>query len=322
MRVRLTRIDSLDLNLFDFDYDLTFAVFFLSAEEKVYGRYGGRDGEGPDRLQSLAGLHYTMKSVLRMHERAEKVFAPKSQETPKFIRDIAPRGIGRDCMHCHHVREVLDSSLRKAGKWSADLFWRYPFPENVGLQLEIDRGNVVKEVKDKTPASAAGMKAGDVVRRLNGVPVHSLADAQYALERAPKAGSIDVIWERDAKVLEEKLALQEGWRKTDISWRPSRSLVVPTAPVYGKDLSAEEKKTLGLSAKQLAFRQRDYVLVQAQQAGIRPGDIVVGIDDKALEMGVEEFHRHVKAHYLVGDRVTIQIIRDGKRMNLEMKLPR
>ena len=44
VRVRLTRIDNQDLNLFEFDYDLTFMVFFLNAEGKVYARYGGRDG--------------------------------------------------------------------------------------------------------------------------------------------------------------------------------------------------------------------------------------------------------------------------------------
>src|SRR5438067_12657941 len=83
VRVRLTRIDDVDLNLFDFDYDLTFMVFFLNAEGKVYARYGGRDAEGPDKRQSLEGLRYTMESVLRMHGRAEKSFAPKARTAPQ-----------------------------------------------------------------------------------------------------------------------------------------------------------------------------------------------------------------------------------------------
>ena len=47
MRVRLTRIDGEDLNLFEFDYDLTFMVFFLSADQKVYARYGSRMPTAP-----------------------------------------------------------------------------------------------------------------------------------------------------------------------------------------------------------------------------------------------------------------------------------
>ena len=35
---------------------------------------------------------------------------------------------------------------------------------------------------------------------LNGVPVHSFADAQYALDIAPREGAIDVVWQRDDKV--------------------------------------------------------------------------------------------------------------------------
>ena len=46
VRVRLIRISGADLNLFDFDYDLTWAAFFLNANEKIYGRFGGRDA-GP-----------------------------------------------------------------------------------------------------------------------------------------------------------------------------------------------------------------------------------------------------------------------------------
>jgi hypothetical protein len=62
VRVRLTRIDDQDLNLFEFDYDLTFMVFILDAEGRVYARYGGRSPEGPDQRQSLEGLRYTMGS--------------------------------------------------------------------------------------------------------------------------------------------------------------------------------------------------------------------------------------------------------------------
>ena len=36
VRVRLTHIDRVDLNLFEFDYDLTFMVYFLDASDKVY----------------------------------------------------------------------------------------------------------------------------------------------------------------------------------------------------------------------------------------------------------------------------------------------
>jgi S1-C subfamily serine protease len=297
-------------------------VFFLNAEGKVYARYGGRDADSADSRQSLDGLRYTMKSVLEMHKRAKKAFAPRSQETSKFIREVmGPRRFGR-CVHCHQVREILNADLKKKGKWNRDLAWRYPLPENLGFDLEVDRGNVVKEVKKKSAASAAGLKAGDVLQNVNGVPIHSFADTQFALDIAPAAGSINIVWQRGGKVMRDKLSLREGWRKTDISWRPSMQRLVAAVRLYGTDLTPREKKALGLSAKQLAFRQRDTVPAQARAAGIRAGDVILGIDDKRLEMDVDDFLRYVQRNYLIGDRVTINILRDGKRKDLPMTLLR
>jgi hypothetical protein len=317
VRVRLTAIDNADLNLFEFDYDLTFMVFFLDAQENVYARYGGRDAENPDSRQSPAGLRYTMASVLQMHHRADKDFAPRSQEGPQFLRNSSGFRRGR-CLHCHQVRETQNADLQKEGKWSREQVWRYPLPENLGFRLEVDRGNMIQEVKALSPASGIRLAAGDVLRQLNGVPVHSFADAQYALDRAPKAGSIAVVWQRGDKVLQDKLVLPEGWRRTDISWRPSMRHVVASARLYGTDLKPEEKKALGLSAQQLAFRQRGSVPAQARAAGIQPGDVILGIDDKSLETDVTGFLHYVQRNYLVGDQATINLLRDGKRLNVTM----
>src|SRR5262245_13025893 len=115
----------MDLRLFEFDYDLTFAVFFLDADERIYARYGGRDVEGPDTRQSLDGLRYTMNSVLDMHRQKDKLFAPRRDDGPRYIRDVAGARNRRGCYHCHQVREVLDADLKRAGKWDREMAYRY-----------------------------------------------------------------------------------------------------------------------------------------------------------------------------------------------------
>src|SRR5581483_1999598 len=271
------------------------------AEEKVYARFGGRDASGPDSKQTLAALRYTMESVLQMHRNAEKAYAPRPEDSPRSIREVTGFRFGRGCMHCHNVKEAINDDLRRKGKWERDMAWKYPPPDNLGLALEVDRGNVVKEVKANSPAALAGMKAGDVVQLLNRMPVHSFADAQFALDRAPKTGAVEVAWKRGDKVLTEKLSLPEGWRKSDITWRPSVHHLVPSVPVFGEDLTEQEKKALGLSAAQLAFRQKESVAAKAHAIGIRGGDIILGVDDKVLETDVIGFIRHVERNYLIGD---------------------
>jgi serine protease Do len=321
VRVRLTRIDNADLSLFEFDYDLTFIVFFLNAEGKVYARYGGRDSTDADNRQSLAGLDYTMKSVLAMHARAEREYAPRSSEAPRTVRDY-PGARPRGCVHCHQVKEAIYADLKAKGEWSRDLAWRYPPPDNVGLVLDVDRGNVIKAVRDGSPAAAAGLKAGDVVRRLNGVPVHSFSDAQFALDRAPRAGTVPIAWERGDKASAGQLELADGWRKTVITWRPSVQHLIPTARLSGTDLTAAEKAALGLAAGRLAFRQREAISSQAKAAGIRPGDVILGVDGQELNLDVSAFQRHVERNYLIGDRVTVNLLRDGKHMDVPMTLLR
>ncbi len=318
VRVRLTRIDTLDLSLFEFDYDLTMMIFFMNADEKMYARYGGRDAKNADDRQSLEGLRYTMLSVLTMHEREDKEFALRTPDAPKSART----GGGKGCMHCHHVRERLNDNLKRNGQWTREMFYRYPLPENVGIELEVNRGNIVKSVKDKSPADAVGLKPGDLVKRINGVPIHSFGDAQFALDHAPKIGAIDIAWQRNADLLTGKLALSEGWRKGEIAWRPSVQWYIPQARISGADLDAAERKALGLTEMQLAFRQRDAISRQASDAGIRPGDIILGVDDRKLDMGVVNFQYYIQRSYFEGDRVTVNLLRDGKRLNVPMTLHR
>lgn len=320
--MRLGNIDRLDLSVFDFDYDLTFAVFLMNADGRVYARYGQRNASGPDTLQSPKGLEYAMQSALEMHRRdgPAQEFAPRTRERSVTIREIGGRT--RGCYHCHNVREVLNRGLVEADKWDREQAFRYPPTENVGLSLDVDRGNVVASVRGGSPADRAGLKKGDVLRRLGGVPVHSIADALYSLELAPGSGTMEAAWTRGHEPMSGKLALSSGWRKSDLSWRPSMRSMLPSLPVRGADLTAPEKATMGLKPDQLAVRQRAPVGEAAQAAGVRAGDILVGIDKELVGLDGEGLRKFVRREYLAGDRIQLIVLRDGKRMTLRLVLSR
>src|SRR5262249_12954827 len=156
--------------------------------------------------------------------------------------------------------------------------WIYPLPENIGITLDRDRGNVVEKVVSQSPADRAGLRAGDMVQKLNQFSVASFADAQYALNKAPAKGEIEAVWLREGQTQTAKLTLADGWRRTNLTWRPSMLDLLPSLPLYGKELTGAERKTLGLTEKQLAFRQGKPVHPQALQMGVREGDVIVGLD--------------------------------------------
>jgi serine protease Do len=317
---RLTEIESLNLKVFDFDYDLTFMVFFMSADEKILSRYGGRCEKGPDERQSLAGLRYTMESVLAEWKSQAPRFAHSPEGDPFFIREIAPpRGLGR-CIHCHQAKEVIYDRLDRDGKWNIDLAFRYPLPENLGLQLDVDRSNVVKEVQPESPAGKTGINPGDIITSLNQLAIHAEGDVRYSLDQAPKNGSIQVTWTRNDRPMSGNIGLPDRWRRTDISWRPSLQNFVATARIFGDDLDADERKELGLSDQQLAFRQKADVPDSAKKAGIREGDIILGLDDLELEMTAYDFLLYVRSNYVKGETVRVNVLRRGKKLRLPMTL--
>lgn len=320
MRVRLTRVEGLNLSLFEFDLDLTLMMFFLNADDKMYARYGGRDSKNADSRQSLAGLRYTMKSVLDMHKSDNKVFAPRAEGASAFKG--GGKGGKGGCMHCHTVKERDYAELQRTGQWDRSYVYRYPPPDNLGLVLEVDRGNAVQSVKPGSPADKAGLQKGDIVRQLAGVPIHSFGDAQFALDRARKQNTLPVTWTRADKTTAAKLDLPTGWQMTDVFWRQSVRRWVPSLHLDGTDLTIEEKKALGLSPKQLAYHLRLDLHPHVKRAGIKETDIILGYNGHALETDMNGFYDLVSRQYLVGDDVVINVLRDGKRVSVPMTLIR
>ena len=319
--VRLTRISGADLNVFDYDYDLNFMAFFLNADEHIYGRYGGRDAKSAEARLSLAGLRYALSAALDAHRRRPRA-APPPKQKPLRVEDYpaARRLKPGQCIHCHQVYEFRREQQKAEGKWNREEIWRYPLPENVGLVLDVDQGDRVRAVAKGSAAERAGLRAGDLLRTLNGRTVASLADAQYALHRAPVKGEIPVTWRRDGKERTGTLHLAAGWRRTNITWRPSLLDLLPATSLYGTDLSAAEKKALGLGARRLAFRQDRPIPKDLAAIGLREMDVVIGLDGRVLNMTVAEFLAYVRRNYLVGDRVSLNVLRQGKRVDLPLRL--
>jgi hypothetical protein len=310
------RIAGADLRLFEFDYDLTWYCFFLNADETVYGRYGGRDASDPHARLSLKGLRYAMSRALEAHKSP-----PKPEPRPgKPVRaeDFARRGNG--CIHCHNVNENRRADLKARGQWDREEVWAYPLPENVGLTLDVDAGDRVTTVRPGSPAAKVGLQPGDRITQLAGRPVASFADASYALHKSPAKGPIPVAWERDGRGHSAVLEVAAGWRKTNLTWRPSMLDILPALPFSGDDLTADEKKQLGLAPGRAAFRQDKHVHSTLKAAGVRQGDVVIGFDGQAVDGAMEDLLGHVRRNYLVGDRVRVNVLRGGKPVELPLLL--
>jgi serine protease Do len=235
--------------------------------------------------------------------------------------------VRRSCIHCHTVQEAGRATHRLAGEpVPNDVLYPYPMPDAVGLSLDPKQRATVKEVRADSPAQKAGFRTGDEIARLNGQPIISIADVQWVLHHAKDGDTLRAEVRRDGKPVELSVKLPEGWRRTDISWRPStwdlRRMAL--GGLVLEDVTDAERKERKLPAEGMAFRIKHIGQfgqhAAAKNAGFRNEDLVVAVDGREGRLSesalIEELLRARKP----GERVDVKVLRDGKGVTLKLPM--
>jgi hypothetical protein len=310
-----------DLNVFQFDWDQTWAAMFLNAELGVYGRYGTRFGERTegDRLISVAGLRNAMARALALHK-AKAAAKPLAQK-PVFVETL-PSMAGRfkgdpmkACVHCHHAYV----GTRRAKKTLTEIdVYPFPMPDAIGMKIDVDEGN--KVVSATGIAAAGGVKAGDVILTMQSAPILSVADMQWILHNAAAEQQLKVEVERDGKKERLNLSLAGDWRKYDISWRESTWDLRPGMRLV--PVPEPDRRAAGIADGKLALAVK-FVSNQgaAKKAGFAAGDIVVDWDGKSDAMTESELIALLRTKYAVGSKVPVGYLRGGKRQKTVLEVP-
>ncbi len=337
-------MNGVDLARFEFDYDTTWQAFFLDSHLRVYSRYGGRDEHSADGRQSIESLLTTMREVLEVHERRQARAEPPPREgrdeggdtdfhpppgkrnTPEDIPLLARSHQG--CVHCHQVAEyrLLQAFYDKT--FSREQLFKFPLPENVGLRFDRTHGHRVEAVLPESPAANAGLAAGDVVTRVNDVPVHSEQDLRWALHRAPegdrpavtvlrKANASDV-----AQTIRARLELGPKWRETELGWRKSlRSVPLPLG-FLAYALGREERRSENFPEDRLFIK---VVSIRggglAQNLSLQKGDYIVALEKNRAPRSFEDFQSDLLRRYRPGDTVRLTVLRKEKEVDLEGRFP-
>ena len=339
--VRQVEMKGVDLSQFQFDYDLNWAAMFINADGTVYARYGTQSAKGADAYNSIESLEKTMRRVLALHKNypankatlAGKLGRPKPYKTAlqmpgmKHRSKLAGSTARNNCVHCHNIHDAEHEQLHDAGRLTHDALWRYPLPDNLGLQLDPGDGRIVTAVKANSPADKVGLRPGDVLSHADGQALTSIADLQWVLHNLPNTqASVTLKATRGERAIEKKLAMRAGWKKTDISWRGSLWSIKPVLATWCAPMKEKQVKLLRLAkgVKPLEVRWINTGRPEgrnAKRAGLRQGDIIIGMEGKPLRMRSEHFNMHVKLNYKVGDKLPLTLLRKGKRIHFDWPLP-
>ncbi|MBI3463682.1 MAG: PDZ domain-containing protein [Planctomycetes bacterium] len=351
--VRVVQMKGVDLRTFQFDYDQTWAAFFLNADGSIYGRYGTRAGgkehatthislaslkkamhtraggkEHATTHISLASLKKAMQRALELHRGypANKAqLAGKLGQQPEYqyaeqIPTAVAKAKQRHCIHCHNVTEDLRQTKYEQKRLAASDIWVYPLPENVGLKMDVDDGLRVEVVTPESPAAQAGILAGDELVTMNGQRLISQADIQWVLHHAPAKGQVTVTLNRGGQLLRETIVPSGRWKETDLSWRESSWALRPG--LWTLPLSEAEKREKGIPGDALGLFVKWVPprATLAKQAGLRDGDVIVAVDGQTAPMNESQFIAYVRLHHLLGDTVALTLLRGDRREDVKMQV--
>ncbi len=346
--VRQVATNGLDLSLFQFDTDQSFAVFLMNADKTIYGRFGTRS----HRTEwfgdvSLPGLAQALEGALALHadypnnkaalagKRGDRPLFAAPEKFPslqaKYTATLNYQGnVVQSCIHCHQIGDAARDYFRERKQALPDEWiYPYPHPKSIGLVLDPEQRATVKEIRAATPAAEAGFQAGDQLVALEGQPLLSIADVQWVLHRvSPKGGTVTAEVDRDGRRTTLSLKLADGWRRADdISWRVSSwgYRRMTTGGLLLEELPEANRAQAGLrDSRQMALRVKHVGQygphAAAKQAGFQQGDILTEFDGRTDLVREADLFEYGLTKRKAGDRVTVKVLRNGKSVTLNLPM--
>ncbi len=151
------------------------------------------------------------------------------------------------------------------------------------LNLGQVRGALVAGTDDKGPAKAAGLKAGDVIVKFDGIDIKELRDLPKIVASAPVGKDVEIVVVRQGKQITKtiKLGRLEENEKQASLWQPSATMAGKKA------IAGPVEKALGMEFSSLTDDLRQKFAIKNNVAA---GVVITGVDPE-----LRRRRKHVEA---------------------------
>ncbi|WP_232065234.1 trypsin-like peptidase domain-containing protein [Rhodocytophaga rosea] len=142
------------------------------------------------------------------------------------------------------------------------------------------KGVYIEDVNDESAAKQAGIKAGDVVKRINDIEVNSSSELQGVVATYRPGDKVKVAYERGGKEYITQVTLRNSMGNTSIV---KRETTAKEKGILGAELlaiSEAEKRVAGIES---GVRITKLSSGKMKEAGFKPGFIITHIDKKAVK---------------------------------------
>jgi hypothetical protein len=341
--VRLINANAIDLQLFQFDYDLSFSTLIFNADRTIYGRYGSWQHQKDSQDTSLETYTSALRRALDLHRAYPgnkesllgKQGGPTPFRTPVDIPKLAERygreldwkgNVVKSCVHCHQIGDAFRASYHDNNKpVPLEFIYPMPSPETLGMTLSATDTLRIDQVAPNSAAAKAGLQPGDLIDTFNNQPLISVADAAWVLHRSPATGSLPITLRRNGEPLSLSITLEPDWRyKTDISRRVGAWSLrgMTTGGLVLEDLDDTARTERGLDTQSLALWVKGLGQYGphglAKRSGFQKDDILIEIDGIKNRLPESELLGRLLTDPKGKHPLSITLLRNKKRLALTL----
>ncbi len=197
-----------------------------------------------------------------------------------------------------------------------------------------DKGAEIQSVSKESAAEKAGLKKGDVITKIDSRRIEATEDVTDAVRSHKPGDKVSITFLRDGK--EQKVSADLGrWKGVNVNTltaprvfadqmvrgRIDRAMAGVPGNVY---TTAPRSPRLGMVVQDTddgkGVKVTDVDEGTAEKAGIKEGDVILQVDDKAVN-STDEISKLIKEKK-DQNSVRMQVLRDGKTQTIEVRIPK
>jgi len=201
------------------------------------------------------------------------------------------------------------------------------------MTKKVADGAEITEVTKESAAEKAGLKAGDIITKVNDDKIADADDLYQTIGKYKPEDKITITYKRAGKESKVTVTLGENKQVRAFAWKGSPGdnfnfdfKNAPHAESWGDGFKMRwGKPRLGLQVQETEDSKGVKVLdvdedEPAGKAGIEEDDIITAINGKAVTSleNIKEVMKDVKD----GDTIKLDILRDGKAQTINVKFPK
>ncbi|MCB2231740.1 PDZ domain-containing protein [bacterium] len=197
------------------------------------------------------------------------------------------------------------------------------------LKLDVDRGAIITNVADDSPAEKAGLQKDDIIIAVDSESIDRAADLTRAIADHRAGDEVTVKVLRDGQEKDLTVTLDSRRRGDVVIWSLDDNSRLPEAFTLRDAYRMEPRGYLGVQIDDLSPQLGEYFGVEkargalvtevekdspASKAGLKAGDVIVSLDEETVydSRDVTDLIREKKK----GDQVAVTVVRDRKEVKL------